>query len=82
LIPISGTLLLSVSLMMIYFERLLADKQRLATEDELTGTLNRRELVRCGEEALARAVQGRRVLTLAFIDVDHFKDINDTHGHL
>lgn len=82
LIPISGTLLLSVSLMMIYFERLLADKQRLATEDELTGTLNRRELVRCGEEVLARAVQGGRVLTLAFIDVDHFKHINDTHGHL
>ncbi|MRT28982.1 GGDEF domain-containing protein [Herbaspirillum sp. CAH-3] len=82
LIPISGSLLLSVSLMMIYFERLLADKQRLATEDELTGTLNRRELVRCGEEVLARAVQGGRVLTLAFIDVDHFKHINDTHGHL
>ncbi|NUT59845.1 GGDEF domain-containing protein [Herbaspirillum sp. C9C3] len=82
LIPISGTLLLSVSLMMIYFERLLADKQRLATEDELTGTLNRRELVRCGEQALAQAVQGGRVLTLAFIDVDHFKRINDTHGHL
>lgn len=81
LIPISGTLLLSVALMMIYFERLLADKQRLATVDELTGTLNRRELVRCGELVLEQAVQARQVLTLAFIDVDHFKQINDTHGH-
>ncbi|NQE50717.1 GGDEF domain-containing protein [Herbaspirillum rubrisubalbicans] len=82
MIPLCGSLLFSVSLMMIYFERLLADKQRLATEDELTGTLNRRELVRCGELALAQAVQARQRLTLAFIDVDHFKRINDTHGHL
>lgn len=81
LIPISGTLLLSVALMMIYFERLLADKQRLATEDELTGTLNRRELVRCGELALEQAVRSGQVLTLDFIDVDHFKQINDTQGH-
>lgn len=82
MIPMCGSLLFSVSLMMIYFERLLAEKQRLATVDELTGTLNRRELVRCGEQALAQAVHGGRVLTLAFIDVDYFKLINDSHGHL
>ncbi|MET3431051.1 diguanylate cyclase (GGDEF)-like protein [Herbaspirillum seropedicae] len=82
LIPLSGSLLFSVSLMMIYFERLLADRQRLATEDQLTGALNRRELVRCGELLLARAVERKSVLALAFIDVDHFKQINDRHGHL
>ncbi|MBV8622508.1 MAG: GGDEF domain-containing protein [Herbaspirillum sp.] len=82
LVPLGGTLLLVVSLMMVYFERLLADKQRLATEDELTGTLNRRELVRSGEQALQQALSGGKMLTLAFIDVDHFKQINDRHGHL
>lgn len=81
LLPLGATLLLVVSLMMVYFERLLADKQRLATEDELTGALNRRELVRSGELALQQAIAGKRLLTLAFIDVDHFKQINDRHGH-
>ena len=74
LIPISGTLLLSVSMMMIYFEHLLADKQRLATEDELTGTLNRRELVRCGEEALAQ-MRGSGAVALARSTADPATDV-------
>lgn len=82
MIPMGGGLLFSAALLLLYFERLVADKQRLATEDELTGALNRRELVRCGEVALQQAVTQRQSLTLAFIDVDHFKRINDTFGHL
>lgn len=82
LVPLAGSLLLSASLLMVYFERMVADKQRLATEDELTRTLNRRELVRCGERLLRKAVAQNDTLTLAFIDVDHFKLINDHFGHL
>lgn len=82
LVPLAGSLLLSASLLMVYFERMVADKQRLATEDELTGTLNRRELVRCGERLLRQAMEQGESLTLAFIDVDHFKQINDNFGHL
>jgi diguanylate cyclase (GGDEF)-like protein len=82
LVPLGGSLLLSASLLMVYFERMVADRQRLATEDELTRTLNRRELVRCGERMLRQAVDHRGSLTLAFIDVDHFKRINDNFGHL
>ncbi|MCA1323631.1 GGDEF domain-containing protein [Herbaspirillum sp. alder98] len=82
MIPLGGGMLFSAALLMLYFERLVADKQRLATEDELTGALNRRELVRCGEAVLQQAVAQRQSLTLAFIDVDHFKRINDTFGHL
>ncbi|MFJ3044830.1 diguanylate cyclase [Herbaspirillum chlorophenolicum] len=82
LIPLGGSLLLSAALLMVYFERLVADKQRLATEDELTRALNRRELVRCGEHMLRDAVSKSSSLTLAFIDVDHFKHINDRFGHL
>ena len=82
MIPLAGGLLFSAALLLLYFERLVADKQRLATEDELTGALNRRELVRCGEQLLQQAVAQQQSLTLAFIDVDHFKRINDTFGHL
>ena len=81
LIPLGGSLLFSAALLMLYFERLVADKQRLATEDELTHTLNRRELVRCGEQMLRDALVKGHSLTLAFIDVDHFKQINDRFGH-
>ena len=81
IIPLGGGLLLSSSLLLLYFERMVADKQRLATVDVLTGTLNRRELVRCGEEMLQQVVAQRCGLTLAFIDVDHFKKINDRFGH-
>ncbi|MBO9535605.1 GGDEF domain-containing protein [Herbaspirillum sp.] len=81
LIPLGGSLLFSAALLMLYFERLVADKQRLATEDELTHTLNRRELVRCGEQMLHDALARGHSLTLAFIDVDHFKQINDRFGH-
>lgn len=82
MIPLGGSLLFSAALLLLYFERLVADKQRLATEDVLTGTLNRRELVRAGERMVNRAITQRENLALAFIDVDHFKRINDQFGHL
>jgi diguanylate cyclase (GGDEF)-like protein len=82
MIPLGGGMLFSAALLLLYFERLVADKQRLATEDALTGVLNRGELVRCGETILQQSVTQRRSLTLAFIDVDYFKRINDTFGHL
>lgn len=54
----------------------------LAARDPLTGLFNRRHL----DEALARALAGgngaQAPLTLVMIDIDHFKHINDTHGHL
>lgn len=45
--------------------------------DELTGLPNRRAL----NEALAEACDSRRPCQLALVDADHFKQINDTHGH-
>lgn len=51
-----------------------------ATRDELTGLHNRRYLVRILEREVPRATCGAP-LSLAIIDLDHFKDINDTFGH-
>jgi diguanylate cyclase (GGDEF)-like protein len=61
---------------------LLVEVERLATRDELTGIANRRLF----DESLAReTVRSQRLgvpLSLVVFDVDHFKQINDTFGHL
>ena len=60
---------------------LLAQLQRLSHEDPLTGLANRRrwdaELLR----ACTEARQGNSVVGVVLLDVDHFKAINDRHGH-
>jgi diguanylate cyclase (GGDEF)-like protein len=55
--------------------------RRLATRDPLTGLLNRREYDRIIAEEEERARRFRNPLSLAIIDLDLFKTINDTHGH-
>ncbi len=53
-----------------------------ARRDALTGLPNRRALMACIAEALIDARQTHRPLSLIFLDLDHFKAINDRHGHL
>jgi len=54
---------------------------QLAREDSLTGLPNRRRTAELAELALKEASQSQRPLTLAVIDMDHFKEINDRCGH-
>jgi diguanylate cyclase (GGDEF)-like protein len=60
---------------------LAGDLQRLATTDALTGLPNRRQLMFAMETEVRRAGRSGRPLALALLDVDHFKAVNDTHGH-
>lgn len=53
----------------------------LATEDPLTGAGNRRALETKLEELVAAASRGRGAASLILIDLDHFKAVNDAHGH-
>ena len=55
---------------------------RLAASDSLTGLANRRELSSALMREAARTARTKEPLSLAVIDIDHFKDINDTFGHL
>lgn len=55
--------------------------QRLANVDALTGLANRRRTAALASEALARAGFEHEPLTIALIDLDHFKAINDSCGH-
>ena len=55
--------------------------RRLATRDQLTSLLNRREFDRIISEERDRALRFNHGLGLIMVDIDHFKSINDTHGH-
>lgn len=67
-----------------YFERLVESRQRLrhlAHHDALTGLMNLRAYQEACGQALALARRTGAPLSLLFLDLDHFKRINDTHGH-
>lgn len=52
-----------------------------AERDELTGALNRRGLFEHGERMLEQCSVRGEVITAMFVDLDHFKQVNDTRGH-
>jgi diguanylate cyclase (GGDEF)-like protein/PAS domain S-box-containing protein len=53
----------------------------LATHDALTGASNRRHFIELVEKERERARRYARPLALCMLDVDHFKSVNDRHGH-
>jgi diguanylate cyclase (GGDEF)-like protein len=58
------------------------DALRLTTIDETTGLFNARHMLRVLEHELARSRRFHRELSLLFIDLDHFKAVNDELGHM
>lgn len=59
----------------------LTEAERRAQTDALTGVLNRRSLIERLDAACSRARARDLSISLLFIDLDHFKAINDTRGH-
>ncbi|MFC4257518.1 diguanylate cyclase [Marinobacter lacisalsi] len=53
----------------------------MATLDPLTGQFNRRETDRILQEEVTRAERYGRKLAILWVDLDHFKDVNDSRGH-
>ena len=60
---------------------LVEESRRLALYDPLTGIMNRRAFVEHTGVLIARAASTGERLSCVLFDVDHFKNINDTHGH-
>jgi diguanylate cyclase (GGDEF)-like protein len=56
--------------------------QRLASVDSLTGLTNRRRFFKLATQELARSRRYGSPLAVVLVDLDHFKRINDAHGHL
>ncbi len=59
----------------------LADTHDRATVDRLTGVANRQALLAALFSEVERATRYERPLSVAFVDVDHFKAVNDSYGH-
>jgi diguanylate cyclase (GGDEF)-like protein len=62
-------------------KRVVEKLAELSVTDELTGLANRRHLMRKLEEEARRSARTGRPFALLMIDLDHFKDVNDRHGH-
>ncbi len=59
-----------------------AELRRQASTDALTGVLNRHAFMAALEQEAAAAARGDCPLSVALVDLDHFKRVNDQHGHL
>jgi|Deesub1362A_J573_1020465.scaffolds.fasta_scaffold02376_9 diguanylate cyclase (GGDEF)-like protein len=77
MIKLQAALSREVSRRRVVEERL----RRMASTDALTGAFNRRYFLRHAEQEVRRALRHGRSLTLMVLDLDRFKEVNDTHGH-
>lgn len=59
----------------------LMELEQIATTDPLTGVPNRRYLLAFAEKEISRARRYKCDLSLLIMDIDHFKQVNDTYGH-
>jgi diguanylate cyclase (GGDEF)-like protein len=62
--------------------RLYEEIQQVAIRESLTGLYNRRGLFEVGLREIDRAARYQRPLSVCMLDIDHFKTVNDTYGHL
>ncbi|MFO1262741.1 MAG: GGDEF domain-containing protein [Rhodoferax sp.] len=81
---VAGTLAqvsVAFGLILLVSHRYAEKLNQLTMLDGLTGTLNRLGLERMGQRVLLRARQNHRPVAVVMVDADHFKAINDAHGH-
>jgi diguanylate cyclase (GGDEF)-like protein len=76
-----GILLIAIAGLLMASERLRKELEHLVTHDSLTGALARRALFELGGNEMARSRRNGSPLSALMLDLDHFKDINDRHGH-
>jgi diguanylate cyclase (GGDEF)-like protein len=88
----SGSLIMVASMLVMFFywfvgrigERMAIGElqlQQMATHDGLTGLFNRRQFNQKLQDSLDRYTRYGRPVSLLIIDIDHFKQVNDTYGH-
>ena len=63
-------------------KRIQEEMQRLAITDPLTGLFNRRYFFEIAEKEFAKSLRYERPISVILLDIDQFKKVNDTYGHL
>lgn len=79
--PTDLDLLLARARTLLDFKAYLDTCEEQATTDHLTGLANRRRFERQLEREVARTARHERPFSLVLLDLDDFKQVNDTHGH-
>lgn len=78
---LANLVLSNVAMVMLVAGRLIAEMRDMATRDPLTGALNRRFIHEYFQQEHARYQRTGQPLSCITIDIDHFKQVNDHHGH-
>jgi len=76
-----AVLLLAIGAVLMATDRVRTELEHMATHDGLTGTLNRRAILGLCEDEHERSLRYGQPFALMMVDLDHFKAVNDTHGH-
>ena len=76
-LPILG----STAFLLLCAERIRRRWEYAASTDELTGLVNRRTILGMGELQFAEACNANKAFSVAVVDIDHFKSVNDRFGH-
>lgn len=77
----STDVLIPICAILMTFEKLRLALENLAMRDSLTGVFTRRALFELGEGEMIDCERRGAPLSVLMLDLDHFKDINDTYGH-
>jgi diguanylate cyclase (GGDEF)-like protein len=81
-VTLAAATFLSTWRLVIKLEKVQRHLVRQASTDELTGLMNRRNIMKHLNEDLQRSIRLHEPLSIMILDLDHFKQINDTYGHL
>jgi diguanylate cyclase (GGDEF)-like protein len=76
------SMLMAALILNLINARLSIKLEQIAATDELTGLLARRAVHDLAARLIARSIRDQRQVAVLVIDLDHFKTINDRHGHL
>lgn len=78
---IISLVMMAFATLMLISESITSELRRLAEVDSLTNTFNRRSFLTLLDKAASAANRQQSALSVLLIDLDHFKQINDTYGH-